>query len=165
VEAPSECGRLGGLPVTYDSLVDDYLSEAHRNRPGTGCPASALAGDIVRSDKQTRALVAGKIRDNLELMANLVRDTNQWDKGKRGESIVRSRAILTYCARRGHQRGSRGVGRRAFARNPEGRGATSEESHLVKFPRDYGADKLTQCSATGLVVGFFGDLLRWRWLI
>jgi len=123
------------------------LSEAHRNRPGTGCPVSALAGDIVRSDKQTCALVAGKIRDNIELIANLVRDTNQWDKGERGESIVRSR----------------GVGRRAFARNPEGRGATSAESHLVKFPRHYGADKLTQCSATGLVVGFFGDLLRWRW--
>jgi len=98
VEAPSECGRLGGPPVTYDSLVDDYLSEAHRNRPGTGCPVSASAGDIVRSDKQTCALVAGKIRDNIELIANLVRDTNQWDKGKRGESIVRSRAILTYCA-------------------------------------------------------------------
>jgi TetR/AcrR family transcriptional repressor of nem operon len=62
VEAPTECGGLGGPPVTYDWLVDDYLSEAHRNHPGTGCPVSALAGDIARSDKQTRALVAGKIR-------------------------------------------------------------------------------------------------------
>ena len=47
----------GGPPVTYKSLVGDYLSEAHRNHPGTGCPVSALAGDIARSDKQTRALV------------------------------------------------------------------------------------------------------------
>jgi TetR/AcrR family transcriptional repressor of nem operon len=61
----------GGAPVTYESVVGDYLSEAHRKHPGTGCPVSALAGDIARSDKQTRALVTGKIRDNIELIANL----------------------------------------------------------------------------------------------
>jgi len=88
----------GGPSVTYESLVDDYLSEAHRNHSGTGCPVSALAGDIARSDKRTRALVAQKIRGNIALVASLIRDTSQRDKGKRGESIVRSRAILTYCA-------------------------------------------------------------------
>jgi TetR/AcrR family transcriptional repressor of nem operon len=93
----------GGAPVTYESLVADYLSEAHRNHPGTGCPVSALAGDIARSDKQTRALVTGKIRDNIELIANLVRDTSQPDqraKGKRqtDKSVIRAHAILTYCA-------------------------------------------------------------------
>jgi TetR/AcrR family transcriptional regulator, transcriptional repressor for nem operon len=49
----------GGPPVTYESLVDDYLSETHRNYPGTGCPVGALAGDIGRSDKRTRAVVTG----------------------------------------------------------------------------------------------------------
>jgi len=44
----------GGPPVTYESLVDEYLSEAHRNHPGTGCPVSTLAGDLARSDKRTR---------------------------------------------------------------------------------------------------------------
>jgi TetR/AcrR family transcriptional repressor of nem operon len=93
----------GGPPVTYQSLVDDYLSEAHRNHPGTGCPVSALAGDIARSDKQTRALVTGKIRDNIELIANLVRDTSQPDKRAKGkrqsdQGVIRAHAILTYCA-------------------------------------------------------------------
>jgi TetR/AcrR family transcriptional repressor of nem operon len=93
----------GGPPVTYQSLVDDYLSAAHRNHPGTGCPVSALAGDIARSDKQTRALVTGKIRDNIELIANLVRDTsqpNQRAKGNRqtDKGVIRAHAILTYCA-------------------------------------------------------------------
>src|SRR6266853_6352205 len=70
-----------GPPVTYESLVDEYLSEAHRNHPGTGCPVGALAGDIARSDKRTRALVSRKIRDDIELVAALIRDTREKDKG------------------------------------------------------------------------------------
>jgi TetR/AcrR family transcriptional repressor of nem operon len=83
----------GGPPVTYESLVGDYLSEAHRNHPGTGCPVGALAGDIARSDKRTRALVTRQIRDNIELLAPLIRNTNEKDKG-----TARSQAVLTYCA-------------------------------------------------------------------
>ena len=33
-----ETAASGGRPVTYESLVDDYLSEAHRSHPGAGCP-------------------------------------------------------------------------------------------------------------------------------
>jgi TetR/AcrR family transcriptional repressor of nem operon len=69
------------------------LSEAHRNHPGTGCPVAALAGDIARSDKQTRTLVTREIRDNIELLASLIRDTHEKHKG-----TARSQAILTYCA-------------------------------------------------------------------
>jgi TetR/AcrR family transcriptional repressor of nem operon len=88
-----DAAASGGPPVTYDSLVDDYLSEAHRNHPGAGCPVGALAGDIARSDKQTRGLVTRQIRDSIELVETLIRDTNEKDKG-----TVRSRAVLTYCA-------------------------------------------------------------------
>jgi TetR/AcrR family transcriptional repressor of nem operon len=83
----------GGRPFTYESLVDDYLSEGHRQHPGAGCPVAALAGDIARSDKRTRALVTREIRDNLDLLANLIRSTNLKDK-----SAARSHAVLTYCA-------------------------------------------------------------------
>jgi TetR/AcrR family transcriptional repressor of nem operon len=83
----------GGPPVTYESLVDGYLSEAHRDHPGTGCAVSALAGDIARSDKRTRAVVTRQIRDNMELLATLIRDTNGKDKG-----TARSQAVLAYCA-------------------------------------------------------------------
>ena len=88
-----DAAASGGPPVTYESLVDNYLSEAHRDQPGTGCPVVALAGDIVRSDKRTRALVTQQIRDNIELLATLIRGTNEEDKG-----TARSQAILTYCA-------------------------------------------------------------------
>jgi TetR/AcrR family transcriptional repressor of nem operon len=83
----------GGPPVTYESLVDEYLSEAHRNHPGTGCPVSALAGDLARSDRRTRALVSRKIRDNIELLATLIRNTNKTDSGS-----ARAQAVVTYCA-------------------------------------------------------------------
>jgi TetR/AcrR family transcriptional regulator, transcriptional repressor for nem operon len=88
-----DAAASGGPPVTYEALVDDYLSEAHRNDPGAGCPVSALAGEIGRSDKRTRALVTRQIRDDIELLATLIRDTNEKDK-----SAARSQAMLTYCA-------------------------------------------------------------------
>jgi TetR/AcrR family transcriptional repressor of nem operon len=88
-----DAAASGGPPVTYQSLVDEYLSEAHRNHPGTGCPIGALAGDLARSDKRTRALVSRKIRDNIELLATLVRKRNETDKDS-----ARSQAVLTYCA-------------------------------------------------------------------
>jgi len=88
-----DAAASGGPPVTYEALVDDYLSEAHRNDPGAGCPVSALAGEIGRSDKRTRALVTRQIRDDIELLSTLIRDTNEKDK-----SAARSQAMLTYCA-------------------------------------------------------------------
>jgi TetR/AcrR family transcriptional repressor of nem operon len=88
-----DAAASGGPPVTYESLVDEYLSEAHRNHPGTGCPVSALAGDLARSDKHTRAVATRKTRDNIELLATLIRDTTKMDK-----DTARSRAVMTYCA-------------------------------------------------------------------
>src|SRR5579863_372961 len=44
-----DAATSGGPPFSYARLVDDYLSEAHRNNPGTGCPYSALAGELARS--------------------------------------------------------------------------------------------------------------------
>jgi TetR/AcrR family transcriptional regulator, transcriptional repressor for nem operon len=88
-----DAAASGGPPVTYESLVDDYLSETHRNNPGTGCPVGALAGDIGRSGKRTRAIVTAQIRDDIALLANLIRDENKEDKG-----AARSQALLTYCA-------------------------------------------------------------------
>jgi TetR/AcrR family transcriptional repressor of nem operon len=88
-----DAAAAGGPPVTYESVVDNYLSEAHRNHRGTGCPVAALAVDIARSDKQTRALVTREIRDNIELLASLIRDTNE-----KHEGTARPQAILTYCA-------------------------------------------------------------------
>lgn len=82
-----------GTHITYESLVNDYLTESHRNRPGTGCPVGALAGDIARDGKRTRAAVTREIRDSIVLLATLIHGTNKKEK-----DAARSQAILTYCA-------------------------------------------------------------------
>jgi TetR/AcrR family transcriptional regulator, transcriptional repressor for nem operon len=80
----------GGPPVSYAKLIDDYLSDAHRKNPGTGCAFSALAPEIARSDKRTRALTTEQVRDDLDLVAGLL-------PGKDNRA-ARSRAILIFSA-------------------------------------------------------------------
>jgi len=79
----------GGPPLTYQGLVDSYLTETHRDHPGNGCPISALAGDIARGGKQIRADLTEQINSEIELLTNLLPQAG---------SAARSRAILTVSA-------------------------------------------------------------------
>jgi len=88
-----DAAALGGPPVTYESLIDNYLSEAHRDHPGSGCPVSALAGDIARSGKRVQALVTREAQESIELLTHLIREATEEHKG-----AARSRAIMIYCA-------------------------------------------------------------------
>src|SRR5437588_7054601 len=85
-----DAAASGGAPVSYAKLIDEYLNEAHRNNPGAGCAFSALAGEIARSGKQTRALATEQIRSDLQLITGLLPS-----KDKRA---ARSKAILTFSA-------------------------------------------------------------------
>jgi TetR/AcrR family transcriptional repressor of nem operon len=88
-----EAASSGGPPVTYESLVDEYLTGAHRDYPATGCPVGALVGDIARIDKQTRALVTQEAQDSIALLANSI-----GERGGKSSGAARSRAIMGYCA-------------------------------------------------------------------
>ena len=85
-----EAAASGGPAVSYAKLIDEYLNEAHRDNPGAGCAFSALAGEIARSDKRTRALASEQVRNDLQLIAGLLPG-----KDKRA---ARSKAILTFSA-------------------------------------------------------------------
>jgi TetR/AcrR family transcriptional regulator, transcriptional repressor for nem operon len=85
-----EVAEAGGRPLSFAKLIDDYLSVAHRKNPGTGCAFSALAPEIARSDKRTRALTSEQVREDLEVIRGLLPG-----KDKRA---ARSRAILTFSA-------------------------------------------------------------------
>jgi TetR/AcrR family transcriptional regulator, transcriptional repressor for nem operon len=85
-----EAAESGGPPLSVETLIDDYLSDAHRKNPGAGCAFSALAPEIARSDKRTRALTSEQIRDDIELIVRLLAG-----KDKRA---ARSSAILTFSA-------------------------------------------------------------------
>ena len=79
--------------MTYDSLVDAYLSETYRNHPGPGCPVGALAGELARSNKRTWAVLTRQVSEYIEGLADLIRDASCEDKG-----ASRSRAVMSVCA-------------------------------------------------------------------
>ncbi len=52
-------GRKG--PRTLKSIVNSYLSAAHRDDAGSGCAISALAGDVGRSDAEVREIMMRRL--------------------------------------------------------------------------------------------------------
>ena len=80
----------GGPPVSYQLLVHEYLSPAHRDNPGTGCPVAAVAADVGRADEGTRALFSQRIDQNIDLLASLIPADDA--------RTARAQAILTYSA-------------------------------------------------------------------
>ena len=76
-----DAAASGGSPVLYARLINEYLNEAYRNNPGTGCPFGALAGEIARSDKRTRARAVSDETLSLEIMKTVVehlKDSASW---------------------------------------------------------------------------------------
>ena len=97
-----------GPPVSYEKLIDDYLNEVHRDNPGTGCAFSALAPEIARSDKRTRALTSEQVRNDIQLITAL--------RPAKGKRTARSRAILTFSALVGAMALARAVSDEALSR-------------------------------------------------
>jgi TetR/AcrR family transcriptional regulator, transcriptional repressor for nem operon len=85
-----DAAKSGGPSVSLSKLIDDYLNEAHRDNPGTGCAFSALAPEIARSDKRTRSLTSEQLRNDIQLIATLLPG--------RDRGTARSRAILIVSA-------------------------------------------------------------------
>src|SRR6202035_2404425 len=103
-----DAAASGGPSVSLSKLIDDYLNEAHRDNPGTGCAFSALAPEIARSDKRTRSLTSEQVRNDIQLIAGLLPD-----KDKR---TARSRAIVTFSALVGAMSLARAVSDDALSR-------------------------------------------------
>jgi TetR/AcrR family transcriptional repressor of nem operon len=94
--------------VSYEKLIDDYLNQAHRDNPGTGCAFSALAPEIARSDKRTRALTSEQVRNDIQLIATLLPGK---DRG-----TARAQAVLTLSALVGVMSLARAVSDEALSR-------------------------------------------------
>jgi TetR/AcrR family transcriptional repressor of nem operon len=103
-----EAAESGGAPVSYEKLIDEYLNEAHRDNPGTGCAFSALAPEIARSDKRTRALTSEQVRNDIQLIATLLPGIDK--------RTARSRAILIFSALVGAMSLARAVSNEALSR-------------------------------------------------
>jgi TetR/AcrR family transcriptional regulator, transcriptional repressor for nem operon len=103
-----DAAKAGGLSVSIAKLIDDYLNEAHRDNPGTGCAFSALAPEIARSDKRTRSLTSEQVRSDVQLIATLLPG--------RDKRAARSRAILIFSALVGAMSLARAVSDEALSR-------------------------------------------------
>lgn len=56
------------------SLIDSYLSKAHRDAPGGGCAISALAADIGRGEANCRSVFTEHLRESLERLSGLSKE-------------------------------------------------------------------------------------------
>src|SRR4029077_9620834 len=83
-----EAAESSGQPLSFEKLVDDYVSDAHRKNPGAGCAFNALAPEIARSDKRTRARTSDQVKADLELIVGLLPGGDR--------RAARSIAILTF---------------------------------------------------------------------
>ena len=103
-----EAAESSGQSLSFERVIDDYVSDVHRKNPGAGCAFSALAPEIARGDKRTRALTSEQVKRDLALIVGLLPG-----KDKRA---VRSRAILTFSALVGAMSLARAVSDEALSR-------------------------------------------------
>ena len=103
-----DAAASGGTSVSLAKLIDGYLNTAHRDDPGTGCAFSALAPEIARSEKRTRAVTSEQARNDIQLIAGLLPDEDN--------RRARSKAILTFSALVGAMSLARAVSDEALSR-------------------------------------------------
>jgi TetR/AcrR family transcriptional regulator, transcriptional repressor for nem operon len=103
-----DAAKSGGPSLSLAKLIDDYLSEAHRDNPGAGCAFSALAPEIARSDERTRSLTSEQVRNDIQLIAGLL--------PKKDKRKARSKAIVTFSALVGAMSLARAVSDEALSR-------------------------------------------------
>jgi TetR/AcrR family transcriptional repressor of nem operon len=76
--------------AVFDSLVDGYLGETHRDAPAEGCLFAALAGDLGRSGDKARNVATGKLERLLSRLSEVFDD--------RRAPAARAAAIFLYSA-------------------------------------------------------------------
>jgi TetR/AcrR family transcriptional repressor of nem operon len=71
-QARADAADEGGPPISFKSLVDEYLSPRHRDNPGAGCPVAAVAAEVARGDARTRAQFSARLVQNINLLTGLI---------------------------------------------------------------------------------------------
>src|ERR1700676_4188129 len=64
-------------------LLQNYLTEAHRDAPGTGCAMGALLGDMTRGSRSARALYTERVKRSLTFTNALLPSSQRSDKRRR----------------------------------------------------------------------------------
>lgn len=81
-----ESAEANGAPATrLRALVHGYLSAAHRDHPGEGCPAAALAADAARAGPEMSEVFAQGVERNIQRFMSVLQGD---DAAKRNQTIV-----------------------------------------------------------------------------
>jgi len=86
---------------TLTKVLKGYLTEEHRDTPGTGCALGALLGDMSRASRSAKAVYTARLKRTLAYSTDLIPSL--------GDSDRRARAILTISAMLGAINLSRAV--------------------------------------------------------
>ena len=73
-------------------VLQNYLTEAHRDAPGTGCAMGALLGDMTRGSKSARALYTARVKRSVAFFGALLPSSPRTDK--RGRALLILSALL-----------------------------------------------------------------------
>ena len=73
-------------------LLQNYLTDAHRDAPGTGCAMGALLGDMTRGSKSVRALYTARVKRSLAFFSAFFPSSPRSDK--RGRALLILSALL-----------------------------------------------------------------------
>src|SRR5580704_2279109 len=73
-------------------LLQNYLTEAHRDAPGTGCAMGALLGDMARGSKSARAVYTARVKRTLAFSSALLPSSPPSEK--RGRALLILSALL-----------------------------------------------------------------------
>jgi TetR/AcrR family transcriptional repressor of nem operon len=60
---------IADSPEPFQTLLDLYLSPAHRDAAGDGCTAAALAGEMAQSSEDVRSMFTGRVQQMCQLIA------------------------------------------------------------------------------------------------
>lgn len=82
--------RDSGHPNPIGEFAKTYLTSRHRDLPGSGCAAAALAVDASRQGAQVREALTAGVRDHVDVIA-------QMSAGKTA-AARRDKALATYAA-------------------------------------------------------------------
>ena len=81
-----ESAEADGAPATrLRALVHGYLSATHRDHPGEGCPAAALAADAARAGPEMSEVFAQGVERNIQRFMSVLQGD---DAAKRNQTIV-----------------------------------------------------------------------------
>lgn len=84
-----------------DSIVAGFLAARHRDHPGGGCPAVALAGDVAREapDQPVHRAYAEGIAGQLEILSDLCRATGASDPRPQAAALLATMVGAVVLAR------------------------------------------------------------------